>query len=654
MDGSRFECLQKYKPLCFDSESAAAVSGLDVSKDGKELLVSYEGDSIYTFPTFYKSSSAAGPTLEEVKQVPSAWFSGSDGEDTHLPELASYGGHLNRRTFLKNARYAGPNDEYICTGSDSGHAWIYERSSGAVVSFLGADTVTCNGVIPHPSLPVFATYGIDSTAKLWRATGPVDCKADDSPDGRAKCSEEQRYEMSPICRSWNGVQSLLARIGNSKSNFLPDYVSSSEEISDRDSFVSSRKRGIDGYDSPPVGNTMRALPYVLRQNRFQCYRSIHQKRDCPVENVIDFDHRVSIIRSRYHADRLGLPWKANSPWLLKPVESKYTKKIHPADLVLDNPSDWIKYDGEMVLTAVPARSSFFPEHYSGDKQDEDLTFLSERYTDLTVLEALEPSLNSQHVWLAGENAELFKTRSHGVLYETALLLKEGGNEAVNAGSLNLAARRYDKAIQYCAVAFMRYEAGHGLSHLTQGHYNGNANTEVSKKKIVVWSPLLKVLITSHLNMALLLLRPEFAEVNRASDQAKLALHLLEPFSHEKGKVIVVDDDKEAQIVEDSEPIETFKEALVLQAKAYFRLGCAELELGRCKPAIRDFEESMKATSANKPGCKPDSLVVRRLREAKLKLKSKKQRYKKRFERLMVQSSDGAGAAGDRAANGKVR
>jgi hypothetical protein len=665
MEGSRLECLQKYKPLCFDSESGAAVSGLDVSKDGKELLVSYEGDSIYTFPTFYKSSSAAGPTLEEVKQFPSAWFSGVEGEETHLPELASYGGHLNRRTFLKNARYAGPNDEYICTGSDSGHAWIYERSSGAVVSFLGADTVTCNGVIPHPSLPVFVTYGIDSTAKLWRGTGPVDCKVDDSPAGRAKCSEEQRYEMSPICASWNGVQCLLRRFGGNKGNFLPDYVASTEEISDRDSFASSRKRGIDGYDSPPVGNTMRALPFVLRQNRFQCYRAIHQNRECPVESVLDFDHRVSVIRSRNQADRLGLPWNANVPWLLKPVESKYTKKIHPADLVLDNPSDWIEYDGEMVLAPVPSRSSFFPEHYSGDKHDDDFTFLAERYTDLTVLEATPPvslsrehiTLSREHVWLENRGSSKddekpwlvlgesessipggveFKTRSRRYFYETARLLKEGGNKAMNAGSLNLAARRYDKAIQYCAVAFMRYEAGRGLSHLTKGHCIDDSSTEASQHRIVVWSPLLKVLITSHLNMALLLLKPEFKQTSRASDQAKAALLLLAPFSHEKGKVIVTRENNEKVIVKDSEPRETFKEAKLLQSKAFFRLGCAELELGHCKPAICVFEESMKASSANKPGCKPDSLVVRRLREAKIKLKSKKQRDRKRFERFMAE------------------
>lgn len=48
------------------------------------------------------------------------------------------------------------------------------------MSFLNADHSTCNGVIPHPTLPIFVTYGIDSTAKLWRACTPVDAKVDDS------------------------------------------------------------------------------------------------------------------------------------------------------------------------------------------------------------------------------------------------------------------------------------------------------------------------------------------------------------------------------------------------------------------------------------------------------------------------------------------
>lgn len=48
------------------------------------------------------------------------------------------------------------------------------------MSLLKADESTCNGIIPHPTLPIFVTYGIASTAKLWRATVPVSDEDDDS------------------------------------------------------------------------------------------------------------------------------------------------------------------------------------------------------------------------------------------------------------------------------------------------------------------------------------------------------------------------------------------------------------------------------------------------------------------------------------------
>jgi hypothetical protein len=157
-------------------------------------------------------------------------------------------------------------------------------------------------------------------------------------------------------------------------------------------------------------------------------------------------------------------------------------------------------------------------------------FLSERYTDLTVLGtppvylSREFVLSREHAWLANrscgkddetpwlvwgesessiEGGVEFKTRSRRYFYETAKLLKEGGNQAMNAGLLDLAARRYDKAIQYCAVAFMRYEAGRGLSHLTKGHCRDDSSTNHPTQIIVI--TMLKV--PRRTLMALLLLKP---------------------------------------------------------------------------------------------------------------------------------------------------
>jgi hypothetical protein len=196
--GPPSKIIQLYRPRVLSKDASVSVSGLDISKNKKELLVSYETDQIYSFPICPNAASASGPTVDELSELAKEM----EEDETIQRELCGYGGHLNRYTFLKvsvadeehlvfrlpitntsskNAKYAGPNDEYICTGSDSGHGWIYDKTTGAVVALLNADHSTCNGVVPHPTLPLFITYGIDSTAKLWRATVPVDRDVDDSP-----------------------------------------------------------------------------------------------------------------------------------------------------------------------------------------------------------------------------------------------------------------------------------------------------------------------------------------------------------------------------------------------------------------------------------------------------------------------------------------
>ena len=83
------------------------------------------------------------------------------------------GGHINYATFLKNVSFFGPRDEYVISGSDSGHLWVWTTASGSldtvcpedrscrVVNVLKADAHTCKGVVPHPIAPVLASYGID-------------------------------------------------------------------------------------------------------------------------------------------------------------------------------------------------------------------------------------------------------------------------------------------------------------------------------------------------------------------------------------------------------------------------------------------------------------------------------------------------------------
>ena len=93
--------IQRYRPTALRQNNDVSVSGIDVSKDKREILVSYESDHIYSFPVF---GGRREPTLQDVEQA-------MVSKNGTVPDYASYGGHLNRLTFLKMARYAGPNDE---------------------------------------------------------------------------------------------------------------------------------------------------------------------------------------------------------------------------------------------------------------------------------------------------------------------------------------------------------------------------------------------------------------------------------------------------------------------------------------------------------------------------------------------------------------
>ncbi|VEN50753.1 unnamed protein product [Callosobruchus maculatus] len=76
-----------------------------------------------------------------------------------------YTGHRNARTMIKEATFWG--DDYVMSGSDCGHVFIWEKSTGKLKMLLRADQHVVNCLQPHPVLPLLATSGIDHDVKLW-------------------------------------------------------------------------------------------------------------------------------------------------------------------------------------------------------------------------------------------------------------------------------------------------------------------------------------------------------------------------------------------------------------------------------------------------------------------------------------------------------
>ncbi|XP_014470380.1 PREDICTED: DDB1- and CUL4-associated factor 6-like isoform X2 [Dinoponera quadriceps] len=97
-------------------------------------------------------------------------------DETYLTELCvkrKYMGHRNARTMIKEANFWG--DDFVMSGSDCGHVFVWERDTARLCMLLEADHHVVNCLQPHPYLPILATSGIDYDVKLW---APVNKKAD--------------------------------------------------------------------------------------------------------------------------------------------------------------------------------------------------------------------------------------------------------------------------------------------------------------------------------------------------------------------------------------------------------------------------------------------------------------------------------------------
>lgn len=89
--------------------------------------------------------------------------------NSHVPyttHTRCYRGHLNART-VKDVNYYGLDDEYIVSGSDDGHFFIWDRKTCEVVNILQGDGEVVNVIQGHPYEPILAVSGIDSTVKIF-------------------------------------------------------------------------------------------------------------------------------------------------------------------------------------------------------------------------------------------------------------------------------------------------------------------------------------------------------------------------------------------------------------------------------------------------------------------------------------------------------
>ncbi|KAK4941977.1 hypothetical protein LTR10_018158 [Elasticomyces elasticus] len=91
----------------------------------------------------------------------------------HVPYASHsrvYKGHCNTRT-VKDVNYYGLDDEYVVSGSDDGHFFIWDRKTSKILNILEGDGEVVNVVQGHPYEPMIACSGIDSTVKVFGPAG---------------------------------------------------------------------------------------------------------------------------------------------------------------------------------------------------------------------------------------------------------------------------------------------------------------------------------------------------------------------------------------------------------------------------------------------------------------------------------------------------
>ncbi|XP_023637754.1 DDB1- and CUL4-associated factor 8 isoform X2 [Capsella rubella] len=127
------------------------ITGLAYSKAG-ELLVSYNDELIYLFEkNMGYGSSPVSISAEKLQE---------------MEEPQVYTGHRNAQT-VKGVNFFGPNDEYVTSGSDCGHIFIWKKKGGKLVRAMLGDRRVVNQLESHPCIPFLASCGIEKSVKLW-------------------------------------------------------------------------------------------------------------------------------------------------------------------------------------------------------------------------------------------------------------------------------------------------------------------------------------------------------------------------------------------------------------------------------------------------------------------------------------------------------
>jgi DDB1- and CUL4-associated factor 8 len=152
------------------------ITGLAFSQTS-ELLASYSYDNIYLFSTehgLHFNDIEVGERLlmDETEGACNINTAPLPFCRDKLPIPKTFKGHRNMHT-IKGVNFLGPNCDYVTSGSDCGHIFIWRKKDGELIRVVKGDKGVVNCVEQHPFGLVVASSGIENDIKIWE---PGECE----------------------------------------------------------------------------------------------------------------------------------------------------------------------------------------------------------------------------------------------------------------------------------------------------------------------------------------------------------------------------------------------------------------------------------------------------------------------------------------------
>ena len=132
----------------------------------------------------------------------------------------TYEGHCNVKT-VKDVNFFGLQDEYIVSGSDSGHLFIWDRKTAKLVNILEGDGEVVNVIQGHPA-PTDPEAQAEAERRTWAEVADDDSEEE---DGTGKGPRVGDGGLSSKRRMWDEYRIRSQNDSDRKGNARGDYIS---------------------------------------------------------------------------------------------------------------------------------------------------------------------------------------------------------------------------------------------------------------------------------------------------------------------------------------------------------------------------------------------------------------------------------------------